>query len=745
MSIRTSLRVFAATAAVTFAAAMPAFADTTSENASPTPTNSGDASVAKAGARTFTIANITDFHGRIGGTGTNDAGVSGVATGPAVRLACYLEESGAYLTSSGDNIGATLFTSAAEEDHPTIDILNTLGLKVSSVGNHEFDRGMEDFEAKAQRASWQYLAANMDGIPEAAGVKPYVINTIDGVDVAFIGAITEELPSLISPSILAGVTINPIATTVNSIADQLKDGDDANGEADVVVALVHEDPSLYESSISQKVDLLFGGHSHLLYNNGKDEPTIVMQSAKYGEYVSQVKVTVAADGTTSFEPTQIPLQKISDGVGVTDTCSGTVAEQVRSEIVAAEAYADEKGSEVLGYISGDFNKAQGVDPADPTTKEESRGEESTVGNLVADAQLWAAKQTPAGEDATISLMNPGGLRTSLTYDPAKGGAITLGEAATMQPFGNTLFAMDLTGADLLEILNQQKQPADASRPYLKLGVSGLTYTIDPDTYEVKDVWLADGSALDPDATYRVVTNSFLKDGGDNFFSFTKGTRVQDTGLIDLDVFNDFMGEMAPKDNPLDPNGPVYGVQRSWGVKDVTVPADGIIETGDTIGIDFSGLWFTTNETSNVDTVTVWLGGEKIGEAPVSGELFTTNALTEKYPNYGQAEVNVTIPDLSRYSNGTTLSFEVKAGDTVLTSREYTVAGVTPSPTASPTAEPTSAAPSVTPSAVPSASPSATPSKPLPNTGADTRGLLAIGLLLLGVGATAAVARKKSNS
>lgn len=581
--------------------------------------------------KTFTIANITDFHGRL------DSGV-------AERLACYVDlNPDAILTSSGDNIGASLFISSAQNDYPTLDVLNAMGVQVSALGNHELDRGWADFANKSAAADCPYVAANISGGGTTGlDTDGYTIETVGGVNVAFVGAVTTLLPELISPSILTGVSLDPIAATVNSIADSLKE----SGEADVVIALVHEDPNVYIGDLSTNVDAVFGGHSHLLYTNGASVPTLGMQAASYGTHVSQVDVTIDSDGNVTFAPENVPL---ATAITLAD-CAGTVHAEVKQIVAEAAAEAEAIGSQPLGYVVDSFQRAF----SGPGN--ENRGEESTVGSLVADAQLWAAQQTPAGANATLSFMNPGGLRTDLKY--GTDGLITLNQAATMQPFANTLFAMDLKGSDVIKVLEQQLQPTGSSRPYLHMGVSGLRFFYDPETYEVTDVVLADGSSLDPAATYRVVTNSFLKDGGDNFPAFTNGTNVQDLGTVDLDAFIDFMGENAPQSDPLDPNGADYGYQRGIGLAGLDV-FDSTIETGDEIELDFAGLWYTNGEASNVDELDLYWDGELVESFPVTGSDADLNL---KMTNYGRATVSFEVPDLTQYKPATPVSFEVRAGD-----------------------------------------------------------------------------------
>jgi 5'-nucleotidase len=198
----------------------------------------------------------------------------------------------------------------------------------------------------------------------------------------------------------------------------------------------------------------------------------------------------------------------------------------------------------IGSITADILRGGGA--------ADNRGVESPLGNLIADAQLWAT----SSNGAEIALMNPGGLRADLLFAESAGegdGVVTFGEAFTVQPFGNTLFTFPMTGAQIVSVLEEQCQPPGSSRPFLHLGVSeGFTYdlatTIDgtPDctSVSVTNVML-DGVALNPAQTYNVTVNNFLADGGDNFDTFATITAPRLDGGNDLQALTDYLGAFSP--------------------------------------------------------------------------------------------------------------------------------------------------------------------------------------------------------
>ena len=204
--------------------------------------------------------------------------------------------------------------------------------------------------------------------------------------------------------------------------------------------------------------------------------------------------------------------------------------------------ATELGSVVAGHATANFGARSSADnPVGAPSFPENRGGESTLGNFVADVQKWSLN-FDQDRGVEIAFMNPGGLRADLAS-----GEVTYAEAAGVQPFANTLVSMQLTGAQIKGVLEEQWQPAGATRPFLKLGISdGFTYTYDPLAAagaHITQMWL-DGAPIDLAATYTVGMNSFLASGGDNFVSFRLGTGKADSGKVDLESMVDYFEEFG---------------------------------------------------------------------------------------------------------------------------------------------------------------------------------------------------------
>ena len=581
------------------------------------------------------IVSINDFHGRL--EAANPAAGAAVLGGMVDSYRAANPDT--LFVSAGDSLGASTFTSFIQDDQPTIDALNTIGLDVSSLGNHEFDRGASDLNDRILPAvDFPYLAANIyDEGTEDAAYQEYAVEEVDGVSIGFIGAVTEELPSLVSPAGIADLDIGPIVPAVNRVADQLSDGDAANGEADVIVLLVHEgaatgdiasatDDSAFgriTSGVDANVDAIVSGHTHQAYNHqiavpGTDRTRPVIQSGQYGERFGHLALSV--------DPETGELISISSEVLPLFGAFPPNAE-VAQIVADAVAVATELGSVKVGDITADFNRAR---QSDGVT--ENRGGESTLGNFVADVQQWAT--TDAGSE--IALMNPGGLRADLSYAARDGipgdgtGVVTYQEAAGVQPFANTLVAMDLTGAQLKAVLEQQWQPAGTSRPFLKLGVSeALKYTYDPDAAagDHIDAIYVDGALATASDTYRVTVNSFLASGGDNFTTLAEGTNRADTGRIDLQSMVDYF-EAFPTVTP-------DYAQRSVGVTLSTPDANGY-SAGDQVTVDLSSLLFSQGGPME-GTATVSLGETVLGSAQIDPTVVDTT------DEQGRATVTMTVP------------------------------------------------------------------------------------------------------
>ena len=497
------------------------------------------------------LLSVNDFHGRLEPVGTAPDGspIGGAAQLTGLVNQLRAANPNTAFVSAGDNIGASTFISAIDDDNPTLDFLNQAGLTVSSVGNHEFDKGMADLTGRvAERANFPYLGANVyrDG---ARALPAYSIDTIGGIRLGFIGVVTEQTASLVSPDGIAGLEFRDAVAEANAVADQLSDGDGTNGEADVVVLLTHEGAATENIDSAEAlandpvfgrytradadIDVIFSGHTHQSYAfmvpvPGTDDLRPVVQAEDYGKRLGKVTLTYdpAAGAVTAAVPELVAVV-------------GAPQDPAVAEIVeAARIRAQELGQQPLGAISADIRRAY-------TDGNEDRGKESVLGNFIADVQLAGTSDAGRG-GAQIAFMNPGGLRADLLH--GDDGVITYAEAFSVQPFANDVVTKTYTGAEIKQVLEQQWQPAGASRPVLWLGVSqGFNYTYDPQAPQGERItsMSLDGTPIDPTVSYRVTVNSFLAAGGDNFTTLGGGTNPATTGDNDLTMLVNYLAANSP--------------------------------------------------------------------------------------------------------------------------------------------------------------------------------------------------------
>ncbi|MFT4264568.1 MAG: 5'-nucleotidase C-terminal domain-containing protein [Nocardioides sp.] len=503
-------------------------------------------------------------------------------------------------------------------------------------------------KAKAPLAAANAVAAAASTAKTAA-CKDYRIG--------FVGAVTEDLPSLVSPAGIAGLDVTAIPAAVNAEAAKLK----AAG-VDSIVLLVHEGSESTDcatiaadttsnfgritSQVSSDVDGIISGHTHLAYNCELTKTTngsvtgkrFVTSAGQYGTKITQTVLKIGADNKISTATTAtIDLTRASTSASQAFTPDADVA----ALVAAAKTKADELGTVKIGSLEGTFDRAKLGNGSTTVTTTENRGGESTLGNLVAEVQRWATESTESGA-AQIAFMNPGGLRADMPGGTTAPVDLTYKQAATVQPFANTLVNLKLTGAQLKTVLEQQWQRDSAgkvaSRPFLRLGVSkGFTYTYTQaagtdsggtavQVGTVTGMWL-NGVKIDPADTttkYSVTVNSFLGSGGDNFREFANGTGKKDTGKVDLEAMVDYLEAYATS-TAL----PVDYSQRAVEVSKTV--------SGDQVTLNIKS-WLLAGAAKKDATLDVKAGSTTLGTATLDNTVSST-----ANDDNGTASITVTVP------------------------------------------------------------------------------------------------------
>lgn len=476
--------------------------------------------------------------------------------------------------AGGDMVGASPLISGLFHDEPTIEALNKLDLDVTSVGNHEFDEGAKELarlqnggchptdgcytDKKFKGADFPYLAANVLGEKTNKPIlKPYWVWKKKDVKIGFIGVTLEGTPGVVSAEGVKGLKFKDEVETINKYAKELQ-----RQGVQSIVALVHEggfpasasynydcDASGSGSGISgpivdiaknvtPAVDALVTGHTHNAYvctiDDPSGKPRMVTSASSFGRLYTDTTLTYDRR-TGDIARTAV---KSANHVVTRDVPK---AADLTSLIGKWNTLAAPIGNRAIGYISGDVN---------------STGTESPMGDLIADAQLAYGKKLDPETD--LALMNPGGVRAGLTYKAAGAegdGVVTYAEGFTVQPFANTVNLQDFTGAQVIQALKEQVSGTNTAAPKVLQVSSGLTYTLDLTKTGadrvVTDSIKLNGSAIDPAATYRVATNSFLAGGGDGFTTLGQGTGDL-VGTDDLTALADYLTANSSATAPLVP-------------------------------------------------------------------------------------------------------------------------------------------------------------------------------------------------
>ncbi|MEO6019947.1 MAG: bifunctional UDP-sugar hydrolase/5'-nucleotidase [Knoellia sp.] len=531
-----------------------------------------------AGTTPINILNLNDFHGRIDTDGKGTLGKNFACTLLTQRQ--QLGAANTLMLGAGDLIGASPFTSAVQDDNPTIDYLNALGMNASSVGNHEFDKGYDDLTQRVEtRADFEYVGANvfLKGTQTPA-LKQYQSYDVAGVRVAVIGAVTKDTPNLVAGAAVEKLDFVDPVDGVNKVAAQLTDGNEANGEADVLIAEYHEggpfstttDPRTTTGQLadqlknpvfahlvndtSAKVAAVLQGHTHQAYvydvqipGEAASSTRPVLQTGNYAAAVGKIQLgwDASAKKVTAYNAANIPA------VAPSPECATNATFQAASKVIDdAIAYAAPLAAAPVGKITADITR-DGRD---------DRKRESALSNLIAQQYLDVVNAPGRDMGADIGVMNPGGVRADLLYGTE--GTITFAQAATILPFGNTIKTAEYTGAQFKQILEEQWQPKGLSRPYLALGLSkNVTYTYDPTRAQNDRITgiFVNGAPIDPAKVYTITSSAFLITdvgaGPDQFFTFLEGANYKDSGLVDQNAFVDWL----KANSPVSPSPVQHGV------------------------------------------------------------------------------------------------------------------------------------------------------------------------------------------
>lgn len=542
---------------------------------------------------TLRLIAFNDFHGNLEPGSLNLPWPDPDAPGKAKRLnaggAAYLAglvqalREGAthsVVVSSGDLIGGTPLVSALFRHESTIDIANRIGVDLAIPGNHEFDAGKDELlrvlkggcaenkpevatascaVGRHEGAKFPMFAANVVGSDGQPLFAPSVVREVGGVRIAFIGAVTKITPSIVVPSGVAGLRFTDEAEAINAEAKRLQ----ALG-IKAMVAVIHEggdtgtpgQPLEWNDAgcpkprgaifdivkrLSNEVDLILSAHTHQGYRCVIDGRA-VMQATALGRGVSVADLVIdPATGDVDRARTRhrnLPVFNAGSDAKLRDQIVAAEAEPWASALKKAQGSAA-IAARVAEYAQAAAPRAQRPVGRISASFDRTGRAESTAGRLIADSQ-WLASRAPDRGGAEFALMNPGGVRADLLCRGVPPCPVSYGDIFTMQPFGNSLVVMTLSGADLKQMLEDQQRPG-RERPHFLIPSSSLSYAWDakaPYGERVKNLRVG-GQPLDLKRDVRFTVNSFLAEGGDGFVMLQKG-RNRLGGELDLDALTAYL-------------------------------------------------------------------------------------------------------------------------------------------------------------------------------------------------------------
>jgi 5'-nucleotidase/UDP-sugar diphosphatase len=499
---------------------------------------------------TLNILHINDFHSRfdpITGTDSNcdaETDAAGECFGGIARLKTIIDDTRAkyeggnsLLLSAGDNFQGSLYYTTYKSKVVS-DFFNQMGFDVVATGNHEFDDGPEEFMKFIEAAEFPIIGGNFDVSkdPSLAGkIEGSIVLEVGGEKIGIIGATTEDTPDIASPG--PNVEFNDVFEYVRSTAAAL---DAAGVKKIILLSHIGYNIDMQLAADVPLVDVIVGGHSHSLLGSMEGAvgpyPTLVknpdgvevpvVQANQYGKYLGDIAITWDDNGVVTKAEGQ-PFLIDASVIG---------NEDFKGQLAELAAPIEEAMAVVIGTTTGPIDGA----------RESCRAVECQMGNLVADAMLDRVKD----QGATIAIANGGGLRASIDA-----GEITKGEVITVLPFSNTLATVDISGADVIEALeNGVSDIENAAGRFPQ--VSGLKYSFDvskPAGERISDVMVLVGgdawAPIDEAATYTIVTNNYVRGGGDGYGTFAEGDNAYDFGPPLEEVLADYLAKLGGEYTP----------------------------------------------------------------------------------------------------------------------------------------------------------------------------------------------------
>ncbi|PYG33239.1 bifunctional metallophosphatase/5'-nucleotidase [Pelagimonas varians] len=493
----------------------------------------------------LTILHTNDFHARFEPISKYDSGCSadsnaeGKCFGGSARMQTAITDAKArsnnhILVDGGDQFQGTLFYTYYK-GKLAAEMMNQMGYDAMTVGNHEFDDGPEVLRGFIDAVKFPVLMSNADFSGEALLADTLLKSTVierGGEKLGLIGLTPHDTDELASPG--PNITFTDPSEAVQGEVDKLTEMG-----VNKIIVLSHSGYGVDQAVAANTtgVDVIVGGHSNTYLSNTAENakgayPTMVgdtaiVQAYAYGKFLGELNVTFNDDGViteAAGEPILLDAA-VAEEAGTVARIAEAAAplEEIRNKVVAetAEAIDGERGS--------------------------CRAAECAMGNIIADAMLDRVKD----QGVSIAIQNGGGIRASIDA-----GEVTMGEVLTVLPFQNTLSTFQVSGETILAALeNAVSQHEEGAGRFVQ--VAGMKYAFDvskPAGERISDVMVMEGDAfgpIDPAKTYGVVSNNYVRNGGDGFKMFRDAQNAYDFGPDLADVTAEYMAKMGPVTPMLD--------------------------------------------------------------------------------------------------------------------------------------------------------------------------------------------------
>ena len=466
-----------------------------------------------AGTRFLRIIATNDFHGAL--EPRPDA--NGVRRGGAAYVAAAIERARAECAPSCETLlldGGDLFQGTPASNlsygRPVVDYYNRMGYAAAALGNHEFDWGIDTLRARMRQARFGILGANVrysDG-RDVQWIRNDTVVSRGRTKIGVIGVSTVNTPTTTRAANVVGLRFDDPAPIVDSIGRALR-----GRGADFVVVIAHagafcDRPPANTCNgeiidlarkLTTRVDAIVSGHTHSLVNT----------------VVNGIPIVQARSSGRAIDVLDLPL-------GAPALVSRHEVRELAADTIKPDASIDSIVQRAVARVAPLVNRHVATIPVTLARQ----GSQYPLGNLIADAQRWAAK-------GDVAIMNNGGIRTEL-----RAGDATYGSLFEIQPFGNTLYSLTMTGDQLRGLLEAMLAKSSADDH-----VSGLTIRYDPSKPKgsrVVSVTMSDGTPLSASRSYNVILNDFLATGGEGYNAGGRATASRPTNIVDLDALIDYL-------------------------------------------------------------------------------------------------------------------------------------------------------------------------------------------------------------